>query len=68
MGERALRYRSSVRLALATVGTRSDLQPYVVMAKGSRVLGHRLAPAAHEDHRSLVFGDQTFRALSRSRA
>ncbi len=43
-----------MHVAIATVGTRGDAQPYVALGKALAARGHRVSLVTHEDHRELA--------------
>jgi sterol 3beta-glucosyltransferase len=45
-----------MKIAIATLGTRGDVQPYLALAKGLRARGHDVTLAAPENFRSWVEG------------
>jgi sterol 3beta-glucosyltransferase len=43
-----------MHVALVTVGTRGDAQPFVAVGKALKAMGHRVSLVTHEDHRGLA--------------
>ena len=43
-----------MRIAIITIGTRGDVQPYIALGQGLMVAGHTVRLATHKDFEELV--------------